>query len=344
MVYGNPILRDIAVSEGKLRVAVVGLGKMGLVHSSVLNVLPRVQLVAVCEKNGMIRKFAKKLFSGVEVLDDVGKLSAFDLDAVYVTTPILSHFQVVKTVLSDEVASNVFVEKTLCQRYEESRLLCDLARNIGGVNMVGYLRRFYVTFGKARSLLSERAIGDPLSFRAYAYSSDFYGTKELASRGGVLRDLGCYAIDLALWFFKDVRVDSRTSAGPSQQVSNEMVSFEFLGDHGLAGHFDISWFVPNYRMPEIGFLVKGTEGEVLVSDDKVELKPESGDSVVWYRHNLSDGVPFCLGLPEYYREDSHFIDCILKKETASPDFSAASDVDRVICQVEENGGGNNQQA
>jgi predicted dehydrogenase len=341
VVYGNPILRDIVVSKGKLRVAVVGLGKMGLVHSSILNVLPRVQLVAVCEKNGMIRKFSKKLFSGVEVVDDAGKLSAFDLDAVYVTTPIPSHFSIVKTVLSDEIVSNVFVEKTLCQTYEESKLLCDLVRNNGGVNMVGYLRRFYVTFGKARSLLSERAIGDPLSFRAYAYSSDFYRTQELASRGGVLRDLGCYAIDLALWFFKDVRVDSRTSARPSQQVSNEMVSFGSLGDNGLAGHFDISWSVPNYRMPEIGFLVKGTEGEVLVNDDKVELKPKVGDSVVWYRHDLSDGVPFCLGLPEYYREDSHFINSILNRETANPDFSVASDVDRVICEVEENGGGNN---
>lgn len=39
---------------------------------------------------------------------------------------------------------------------------------------VGYLRRFHVTFRKARSLPLERAIDDLISFRAYAYSSDFY--------------------------------------------------------------------------------------------------------------------------------------------------------------------------
>lgn len=36
-----------------LRVAVVGLGKMGLLHASILNVLSNVKLTAVCEKSGM---------------------------------------------------------------------------------------------------------------------------------------------------------------------------------------------------------------------------------------------------------------------------------------------------
>ena len=33
-----------------LRVAIVGLGKMGLLHASIPNVLPNVQLAAMCEK------------------------------------------------------------------------------------------------------------------------------------------------------------------------------------------------------------------------------------------------------------------------------------------------------
>ena len=39
----------------KLKVAVVGFGKMGILHAGILNALPKVQLVAVCEKSGLIR-------------------------------------------------------------------------------------------------------------------------------------------------------------------------------------------------------------------------------------------------------------------------------------------------
>lgn len=41
---------------------------MGLVHSCILNVLPNVQIAAICEKSGLIRRFAKKLFNGVQIL------------------------------------------------------------------------------------------------------------------------------------------------------------------------------------------------------------------------------------------------------------------------------------
>jgi predicted dehydrogenase len=66
------------LSLESLKVAVVGLGKMGLVHSSIINVLPKVQLTALCEKSSLIRKFSKKLYSGVHIVDDVKGLSEFD--------------------------------------------------------------------------------------------------------------------------------------------------------------------------------------------------------------------------------------------------------------------------
>jgi len=49
----------------KLKVAVVGFGKMGILHAGILNALPKVQLVAVCEKSGLIRRFMRKLFRDV---------------------------------------------------------------------------------------------------------------------------------------------------------------------------------------------------------------------------------------------------------------------------------------
>jgi len=49
--------------DKKVRVAVVGLGKMGMLHAGILGVLPNVELVALCEKSRIIRKFSKKVFN-----------------------------------------------------------------------------------------------------------------------------------------------------------------------------------------------------------------------------------------------------------------------------------------
>jgi predicted dehydrogenase len=312
---------------------------MGIVHSCVLNVLPNVEIVAVCEKSGMIRRFSKKIFKGMSILDDVSKLADLDLDAAFVTTPIPSHFSVTKALYANNVVRNVFVEKTLADNFEQASELTKLASKSGGVNMVGYLRRFYVTFRKARELLLQKAIGVPSSFEGYAYSADFCdgrGVSDvLVSRGGILRDLGCYAIDLSLWFFGELHLSQEKTSVRGDH--NDSVTFEVEGSSGLVGCLEASPFMPDYRMPEIGFLIKGSEGEIVVNDDRVELRPVEGKGSTWYRHDLDDSVPFCLGLPEYYREDALFVESVVKKQAAEPDFNMAARVDDLIWQIERGG-------
>jgi predicted dehydrogenase len=327
------------MTKEPIRAGLVGLGKMGLVHSCILKVLPNVQLTALCEKSRMTRRFLKKVFDGVPIVDDVEKFADFDLDAVFVTTPIPSHFAVAKIIYLGEIAPHLFVEKTLANNYSQAKELCGLADSFGGINMVGYLRRFYVTFGKARDLLSENAIGEVSSFKAYAYSSDFLGAREgvaaPGSRGGVLRDLGCHAVDLALWFFGDLRVDSVKPISPSNCGCEDYVSFNSSNSHGLEGQFSVSWRVEHYRLPEVGFSIIGSRGKMVVNDDKLELQMSTGDSQTWFRHDLNDNVPFWLGLPEYYREDLHFADSVAEHRRAEPDFHAASKVDEIISQAEK---------
>ena len=93
------------------------------------------------------------------MVDDLAKISELDIDLVFVTTPIPSHYSIINSLFSNREAPNVFVEKTLSSSYSDSAKLCELARNSGGVNMVGYMKRFAVTFKKAKELLSQGAIG-----------------------------------------------------------------------------------------------------------------------------------------------------------------------------------------
>jgi len=270
-------------------------------------------------------------------VDDLAKFFDLDLDAVYITTPIPSHFLVTRTIYSNGIARNVFVEKTLASSYNEAKELCELARSFEGTNMVGYMKRFAVTFMKTKDLLDQEALGEAISFDAYAYSSDFFGSekssKTSASRGGVLGDLGAHVIDLALWFFGDLHVDSAKMESLVEGGSEDSAYFIVKESNGLEGRFNISWCMENYRLPEFGLLIKGSKGIVRVDDDKVELKLDDGKSSTWFRHDLNDNVNFLLGAPEYFREDECFIESVLDGGNAEPSFCTASKVDYIIDQV-----------
>jgi len=325
------------LSIEKLKIGVVGFGKMGMLHAGIVNALSEAKLVAVCEKNGLIRKFLSKILKSVSVVDDVEKFSNMNLDAVYVTTPINSHFSVVKSLYEGKITRNLFVEKTLASNFKEAEELCKLARKFGGVNMVGYMRRFSVSFMKAKDLLNKGAIGKPISFKAYAYSSDFFGFKETSkvrvSQVGVVRDLGCHAIDLALWFFGDFKVEEAKTESIINDDSIDSAYFRVKGSSNLAGEFNVSWCVDGYRMPEVGFIIEGSKGRLSVNDDELTLTLNNGKRQRWFRHDLGDQVDFWLGSPEYYREDKCFIKAVVSGKPADPHFETAAKVDHVINEV-----------
>lgn len=335
------------MNKEPLKAAVVGMGKMGLLHASILNVIPDVQLVAVCETNAFTGRLLRKVLGNVRLVTDVEDLLGLDLDAVFITTPPQSHFGLAKKIREANIARNLFVEKPLCSNYYESKQLSDLMHIHGGIGMVGYLRRFMVTFSKAKTLLEEGAIGEPVSFSVEAFSSDFCGLSEnpkaSIARGGVLRDLGSHAIDLMLWLFDSVEVNSAKIESLTGTGSEDAVYFTVKGvTNPLQGEVYVSWCKEGYRMPEVVFSIKGTKGTIEVNDDKINLGLEGSKDSTWYRHNLDDNVSFWLGGPEYYREDAYFVQSAIANLPTEPNFDTASKVDLFIDTIKQRAGTNGQ--
>ena len=320
-----------------IRVGVIGFGKMGLLHASILSVLPCVQLVAVCERNLPTRISASRLLNRVKVVRSMEELSLLGLDAAYVTTPASSHFAVAAAVYSKHIAKHVFVEKPLACSGDEATRLCSLAEDAGGVNMVGYNRRFIPIFVKAKEIVDDGILGEVGYFEARAHSSDFVGTSRNAGPpaaiGGVLSDLGCHAIDLALWFLGSLEIVSARTQSRSGSDSEDSAHFSVRSPGGFDGEFHISWCMEDYRLPEIALLVQGSKGEISVNEDTLKLNLNKGQSTIWHRPNLDDKASYLLGGTEYFREDEVFARAILGECAGEPDFRAAAVVDRMIDQV-----------
>jgi predicted dehydrogenase len=329
------------LSEKKLRLAVIGLGKMGLLHASLLNVLQEVELVAFCEKSALMNRLFKKMFAktDIKVVNSLDKLHGLNLDAVYVTTPISSHSFIIKELLSKEISRSIFVEKTLSSNFSDSKELIEVAKKAGGTAMVGYMKRFSVVFGKAKELLERGEFGEPQRFKAYAYSSDFLGTtkesKSSASRGGALSDLGCHVIDLSLWMLGPLNVHEVLSNVRNESGTETSVSFAASNSNDVPGEIHVSQSMPNYRMPEFGLSIECSKGKIIdVNDDRLLLISSDGTvEKKLFRHDLNDNVFFSMGEAEYYRENKHFINSVLHHCKCESAFDSASKTDYIIEQV-----------
>jgi predicted dehydrogenase len=323
----------------EFKTAVVGLGKMGLLHSSILNILPNIQLTAFCDKSWLMRKIASSALKVPIITGDIDQLKDIGLDAIYITTPIPSHYSIIKEVYTKNIACNLFVEKTLSSSYSKSIELFNLSHNCNGVSMVGYMKRFSATFKKARELLDQKVLGSLLSFNAYAYSSDFAnmpkGSSVSSARGGCLEDLGSHVVDLALWFFGDLNVDSARMDSQLSMNSIDAINFNVSGLNGFTGKFDVSWCLSGYRMPEFGLTIKGVNGLLEVNDSVVNLVLKNEKPREWYRQDLDDSVPFLLGDPEYFREDEIFSRSIVEGGSPEPNFQTALKVDKLLEEVRQ---------
>lgn len=90
VVRGEPFPSDGA--PPLVRVAVVGLGKMGLFHSAVLSTLPGVRVVATSDANPALGRAALSMGLRARFHPTLAHLLAAEpVDAVFVCTPTFTH-------------------------------------------------------------------------------------------------------------------------------------------------------------------------------------------------------------------------------------------------------------
>ncbi len=138
----------------KVRVGVVGVGRMGERHSRVYSTLKGVEFVGVSDvavERGadVAQRYGVAFFADyVDLLERV--------DAVTVATPTTTHGRVAQECLRRGV--HVLVEKPMAASLGEARALARLARDSGLVVQVGHVERFNPAFLELQSVLADMAV------------------------------------------------------------------------------------------------------------------------------------------------------------------------------------------
>ena len=329
-----------------LRGAVVGFGKLGLLHAGLLNGLPSSRLTAVVEQSLLIQRIIHQHFPAVRVFDDVPQLiDSGEIDLAVIATPTGSHVELATLLVDADIP--VFIEKPLSLSARQAEPLQRALGQRWVPNMVGYMGRYIETFRHAKRLLEANVLGPIRLVRSSMYIEQLLRPGEgwrydpQTSGGGVLITQNSHVIDKLLWLFGDIaEVAGHTTHIVSTQVEDHIHAY-FRFQSGAAGYLDASWSVRHYRTPTISIHAQGDNGTLDVSDDEVRLyldDPRSDLTSGWTKWRVPDlyePVQLDIGGAHYTRQMTDFLLAVQNKTAISSDVESALKTQRVIDAIYE---------
>lgn len=306
-----------------LKGGIVGFGRMGLTHFSILNNHPNVKFAAICDSSDFVLKSSAR-YMGVEIFKDYEKmLNTMDLDFVIVATPTAMHADVTECAIKHNV--HVFVEKPLTLNPEQSRQLLELAQSSNIVHQVGYAMRFHDIFMKVKSLLDANAIGQILTFSVEMNGPIVLhnARKSWRSRktegGGCLYDFASHSVDLVNYFIgpPDEVLGTVFKHIYSNGVEDALTS-TFLYDNGIKGTLSANWSDPSYRKPSCCFEALGTKGKIIADFYTYKIFFKNVPDIEGYTKGWNEGYLADIAKPvrfyvrgfQFTRQLDYFIDCI----------------------------------
>jgi predicted dehydrogenase len=331
-----------------IRIGVVGIGKMGLSHLSIVNAQPDLEVAAVCDASSIMRGVLEK-YTGVVTYDDYGRmLREVELDAVLIATPSRTHASMVRAALDRGL--HVFCEKPFTLDVRDATELAALARSKGLVTQVGYHNRFVGPFAEIKRLLDAGAIGTVTHALGEAYGPVVLKPKGGTWRsrkeegGGALYDYAAHPLNLLNWYFGEATRVGGTVLKPifSRETDDEVHStLHYAG--GESANISVNWSDESHRKMTTRITVWGTAGRIFADRQEIQVFLRDGAVVpegyehgwnVRYGTELTGPVGFYLRGEEYSAQIEHFAERVREGRIDGVNgFESAAQTDRVIAML-----------
>ncbi len=176
----------------KLRIAIIGCGKIADQHVQAAHRIGNCEIVAVCDREKLMAEQLAERFKISGVFGDAEEmLKQFSPDVVHITTPPLGHFPLAKLCL--EHGSNVYLEKPFTVTAAEAQELVALAEQKNLRLTAGHNYQFTLEMLEMRRLVASGFLGGAAvhleSHWAYDLSDPTYVSPILGSKTHWVRQL-----------------------------------------------------------------------------------------------------------------------------------------------------------
>ncbi len=193
-----------------IKIAVIGVGRMGKLHCRVLSELPQAQLVCVVDRDLQAAQAVAAQYH-CQALESPAQAAAI-ADAAIVAVPTVGHIQAALPFV--QAGKPVLIEKPIAKSSAEAQQLLDLAAKTGSTVQVGHTERF----NPAVEALGRYAI-TPKFIEATRISPFTFRSADV----GVVLDMMIHDIDLVL-----------------TMAHGDPVSIEAVGVNVIGVHEDIA--------------------------------------------------------------------------------------------------------
>lgn len=317
----------------KLKFGFIGGGRITDMHTPAYKNNPKAEIYAVCDINEEVAKKrvqewgCKKYYTDYkELLEDS------NIDAVEIITPHQFHKEMV--VAAAEAGKHVSVQKPMAMNVKECDLMIEACKKADVKLKVFENFVFYPPYVKAKELIEEGAIGEPLTIRLKLGSAGKGGwyvplktwmwhINETECGGGpTIFDDGYHKFSLGIYFFGEIdKVYAWIDRSFVYIDSPAMICWRYKNRKSL-GYFETT-IAPHMTV----------KSKYYSADERVEITGTKG--VIWVTRctgKLLDIPPLilysegktvcfedirCDWLDSFIDSTNHFIDCILYNQQPS---------------------------
>ncbi|WP_210469795.1 Gfo/Idh/MocA family protein [Sporosarcina sp. 6E9] len=293
-----------------MKIAVVGVGKIGQRHLNIWSKLEGVEIVGVIGRNPerlkvVGNRHGARTFTSIEEL-----LSEVEVDAFDICTPTDTHLSFVTQIA--EAHKDIICAKPLGVTSEEAEEMIAICEQNNIQLLVSHTLRFFPEYANAKEQVKNGAIGRPgviRMSRGVPYPSagrEWYSDEKRS--GGLFLDVGVHEFEWIQSTFGDVhRVMAKhvkhTEAN-GRAMEYGLVTIRMVD--GTIVHVELSWAETKFRS---SFELTGDKGMITYNLD--ETNP-----VILDVHNDGTSVDWpqsMLRRDPYTRQLEHFLDCLTGK-------------------------------
>jgi predicted dehydrogenase len=321
-----------------IKFGVVGFGYWGPNVVRNLASLEGVQVVSVADKSATARRRIQKAYPAIRVTDDSSELiTAPDVDAIAVVTPVWTHFEIAKAAL--ENGKHVFVEKPLTSNADEAEELINLAARKNLKIMVDHTFLFTGAVRKIRQLLEEGTLG-----KIYYYDSTRVNLGLFQHDVNVVWDLAPHDLSILDYLIKE-SPEAIVATGQTHLNGFEDIAFiTIYYPNRIIAHVNVNWLSPvKVRTTLIGGEKKMLVWNDLEADEKIKVYDKgvhitSQEGLYELLVNYRSGdmwAPQIEQVEALRLELGYFVECITKNETPFNDGVAGLRVVKMLQAANE---------
>lgn len=302
----------------KIKIGVIGLGRIGQIHlSNLIYHTPDAEVVIASDVSPEAHTYARQLGVTQVTTDAYEVINHPDVEAVIICSP--TPFHVPYTVAAANQKKHVFCEKPLDVTLDAIQAAQKAVDENGVKLMLGFNRRFDANFANICRVVEDEKIGEPQILRITSRDPGPPPIEYLKTSGGIFLDMSIHDFDMARYI-----------------VGSEVTEIFVKGDALINpeikefGDIDTAVIVLTFENGAIGVIDNSRKAvygydqrlEIFGSKGMVKAENNTADTLVQYDKNGGHvGLPLHFFLERYeaaYRVClKSFVNCVLN-DTPSP--------------------------